>query len=120
MIKNKKKALEGKRIRVGDTVIVIAGNEKGQSGQVLRRFGNNRVIIQGLNVRKKTVRRSEASPKGGMIDREMPIHVSNVMLKVGDNDGVKLRVRSDEQGQRELYYATEGQQQMYRSVKKAK
>lgn len=66
-----------KAIRKGETVYVIAGNERGKTGTVLAYTGE-RVLVQGLNMRKKHVKRTQASPNGGIVEREMPIHVSNV------------------------------------------
>lgn len=115
-----KKKRAAKRIRTGDTVIAIAGNDRGKSGTVLRRIGEDKVLVQGLNVRKKSVRRSEATPQGGMVDREMPIHLSNLMLSPDGTSGVKLRVKNDKKGQRELFYLQDGKEHSYRQVKKAK
>jgi len=115
-----KKRKAAKRIRTGDTVVAIAGNDRGKSGKVMHRIGNDKVVVQGLNVRKKCVRRSEATPQGGMVDREMPIHLSNLMLSPDGNQGVKLKVRNDKNGQRELFYSQDGKEHVYRQVKKAK
>lgn len=68
----------GARIKRGDTVTVIAGEDVGKSGKVLEHKGD-RVIIEGLNVRKKTMRRSPSQPQGGIVDKECPVHISNVM-----------------------------------------
>ncbi len=68
-------------IRKGDTVQVISGNDKGQRGvvlTVLRKRG--RVIVEGVNMRKHHTRPSARDPQGGIIEREAPIHISNVML----------------------------------------
>ena len=67
-------------IKKNDVVVVIAGAEKGKSGKVLRvdRKGG-RVYVEGLNIQKKTVRRSQEKPQGGTIDVEGPIAISNVM-----------------------------------------
>ncbi len=66
-----------KWIRKGDRVLVIAGNEKGKSGEVLSR-GEERVLIQGVNMRKKAFKAKKAGEKGQMVELAMPIHVSNV------------------------------------------
>ncbi|HRP62601.1 MAG TPA: 50S ribosomal protein L24, partial [Phycisphaerales bacterium] len=80
-----------KHIRKGDQVIVTAGNERGATGEVLRILGDkDRVVVQGINVRVKHLKPSQANPKGGIIRREMPIHISNVSPVV---DGKPTRVR---------------------------
>ena len=67
-------------IKKNDTVFVISGSERGKSGKVLRVDRKaGRVYVQGLNMQKKTVRRSQEKPQGGIMDVEGPIHISNVM-----------------------------------------
>ena len=75
----------------GDTVMVTAGNDKGATGEVLRIITKkNRVVVQGVNIRSKHLKPSQASPQGGIVRREMPIHISNVSPVV---DGEPTRVR---------------------------
>jgi large subunit ribosomal protein L24 len=69
------------KIKVGDNVLVIAGKDKGRTGEVLRvDHDKNKVVVAGLNMAKKTVKRSQANPQGGLLDIEMPLDGSNVML----------------------------------------
>ena len=71
------------RIRKGDIVRVISGSGalSGQQGKVLKMMPyENRVIVEGINYVYKHIRRSQESPKGGRIQREAPVHVSNVMF----------------------------------------
>ncbi|MFM8437659.1 MAG: 50S ribosomal protein L24, partial [Candidatus Kapaibacterium sp.] len=71
------------QIKKGDVVQVIAGNDKGTSGRVIEIDREKlRVVVEGVNIRKKHARPSQANPNGGIISREMPIHYSNVMLMV--------------------------------------
>ena len=70
------------RLKKNDTVVVISGAEKDKRGKVLsvdRR--KDRVIVEGLNQRKKTMRRSPDNPQGGISEVECSIHASNVMLE---------------------------------------
>ncbi|HOP49074.1 MAG TPA: 50S ribosomal protein L24 [Ignavibacteriales bacterium] len=68
------------KFKKGDTVIVIAGNDKGKTGKILKVLPKeNRVIIEGVNIRKKHTRPTQLNPQGGIIEKEMPIHISNVM-----------------------------------------
>lgn len=108
-----------KKIRKGDKVMAIAGNERGQVGQVLRVLGD-KAIVQGLNVRKKHVKRSQANPHGSIIDLERPIHISNLRVCTDDNTPVKLKVRFSAKGERELYYKVDGEEVLYRAMKKQK
>ena len=91
------------KIKKDDIVKVISGNYKGQSGRVLKLVtAKNRAIVEGLNKVKKHIRPDQENPQGGIIEKEMSIHLSNVMLmdksnptkvsfKVLDN-GKKVRV----------------------------
>ncbi len=69
------------KIKKNDTVIVIAGNSKSKTGKVLKVFpSENRVIIEGVNLRKRHTKANQKNPQGGIIEKEAPIHVSNVQL----------------------------------------
>ena len=78
-----------RRLRSGDEVVVIAGNDKGKSGKVLR-FKEDRVVIEGVNVRKKHMKKTQENQQGQIIDIECPIHISNVKPCV-DGKGIKLK-----------------------------
>lgn len=70
------------KIKKGDKVTVISGAEKGSSGTVLEVQGKrNRVIIEEVNMRKKHERKTQDNPQGAIVEREMPLHISNVMLQ---------------------------------------
>jgi large subunit ribosomal protein L24 len=93
-----------RHIKSGDQVMVIAGADKGKSGKVLRVLTNkDRVIVEGINRVWKHVRPSQRSPQGGRIQKDAPIHLSNVMpldpttgkgtrVKFSDKDGRKHRI----------------------------
>ncbi|CAM2783368.1 50S ribosomal protein L24 [Helicobacter burdigaliensis] len=67
------------KIKKGDMVEIIAGDDKGKKAKILRVIPkNSQVIVEGCKVAKKAVKPSEKNPKGGFIDKEMPIHISNV------------------------------------------
>ncbi len=69
------------KIRKNDNIIVIAGNSKGSTGKVLKVFPKlNRVIIEGVNIRKRHTKPSQDNPNGGIIEKEAPIDASNVMI----------------------------------------
>lgn len=94
--------VQNKRIRSGDQVMVIAGDEKGLSGAVLQRDAN-RAIVQGLNLAQKAVKKSEAQPQGGFVRIEQPINVSNLRLVNSEGKPVKLRVGLNDEGKRALF-----------------
>ena len=102
------------RIKTGDEVIVIAGNDKGEMGTVQRVIPReNRVVISGVNIVKKhqkprpTGGRTQA--QGGIIEFEAPIHVSNVMLVDPDTgEPTRVGIRRDEDGRRIRYAKRSG------------
>ena len=68
-------------IRKGDKVQVITGKDKGKQGVVLRGLPKEeRVLVEGVNMVKKAMRPTQQNPQGGIVTKEAPIHVSNVML----------------------------------------
>jgi large subunit ribosomal protein L24 len=93
------------KIRKGDEVIVITGKDKGKRGTVLRRVDEERLLVEGVNRAKKHVKPNPIKGvQGGIVDKDMPIHISNVALfnpatkqadRVGFkslDDGRKVRV----------------------------
>ena len=93
------------KIRKGDEVIIRSGKDKGRRGTVLRVFADGRVLVEGINVAKKHVKPNpNVGEPGGIVDREMPMDISNVMVfnpktKKGERvgfdvkkDGSKVRV----------------------------
>ena len=85
-----------KRIRKGDEVVVLAGRDKGKRGTVLRRVDTDHVVVEGVNRVKKHQRPNPMKGEtGGIIDKDLPIHVSNIALfnpatKKADRVGFKL------------------------------
>src|SRR6187455_1387266 len=93
-----------RHIKSGDTVIIIAGAVKGKTGRVLRVLtGKDRVVVEGINRVWKHVRPNQRNPQGGRIQKDAPVHLSNVMpldptsgkgtrVKFQERDGRKHRV----------------------------
>ena len=85
------------RIRKNDMVIAVSGVDAGKSGKVLQVAGE-RVLVEGINVRKKALRKTQDNPQGGIIDKECTIAISNLMPYCPEcKKGVRL-VRSHEDG----------------------
>ncbi|MGF9966556.1 50S ribosomal protein L24 [Bacillus rhizoplanae] len=79
-------------VKKGDKVQVISGKDKGKQGVILAAFPKeNRVIVEGVNIVKKHSKPSQLNPQGGIITKEAPIHVSNVM-PLDPKTGVPTRV----------------------------
>ena len=83
-------------VKTGDTVIVIAGKEKGKKGKIIALSEKDRVVVEGLNLVKRHTKPSQNNPQGGIITKEAAIHVSNVML-VDPESGKPTRVRTVQQ-----------------------
>jgi large subunit ribosomal protein L24 len=92
----------GTRIKKDDQVVVIAGKDKGTKGRVMRVLREfDRVLVEGVNKVKRHTKPTPKNPQGGIVEREQPIHLSNVMpldgekptrVKMGkDKDGKKVR-----------------------------
>lgn len=88
------------KVHKDDTVLVIAGKDKGAKGKVLRAFPKqNRVLVQGVNRIKKHVAQSadqHGASQGGIVTQEAPIHVSNVMVVDSDGNPTRVGYRIDE------------------------
>jgi len=100
------------RIRKGDDVIVTAGRDKGKRGTVLRRVDDEHVVVEGVNRVKKHQRPNPMKGvTGGIVDKDMPIHVSNVALfnpamKKADRTGLKTL----EDGRKVRVFKSSGEQ----------
>ena len=72
------------KIKKNDNVVVIAGKDKGKISKILRAFPKaDLVIVEGVNMRKKHERARKSNTKGQIVEKAMPVHVSNVMLLEG-------------------------------------
>ena len=84
------------KIRKGDEVVVVTGKDRGRRGTVLRRVGEEHVLVEGVNRAKKHVKPNPMKGQaGGIVDKDMPIHLSNVALfnqatKKADRVGFKM------------------------------
>ena len=72
------------KIKKGDTIQVITGNDTGKTGRVIKVFlKKERVVVEGVNIAKKHARPTQDNPQGGIIEKEASIHISNVMMVAG-------------------------------------
>ena len=92
------------KIKKGDTVVVIAGKDKGAKGKVIQAYpAKDRVLVEGVNRIKKHTRISttqRGAQSGGIVTQEAPIHVSNVMLIDGDGKPTRVGKTTTEDGKR--------------------
>ncbi len=81
-----------RNIKAGDEVVVIAGNHRGNRGKVIQvQPKEGRILVEGINKRKHHERKTQDNPEGAIVERENPIHISNVMLasRHGEKAGKK-------------------------------
>ncbi len=93
------------QIKVDDTVEVIAGNDRGMKGRVLVVYHKtDRVLVEGVNLVYKHMRRSQKNPQGGRLSKEMPIRASNVMVVCHKCDRrSRLGLRYNKDGSKERF-----------------
>ncbi|MFC4765938.1 50S ribosomal protein L24 [Effusibacillus consociatus] len=86
-------------VRKGDQVMVIAGKDKGKKGKILEAYpSEGRVLVEGVNIIKRHTRPDQANPQGGIVEREAPIHASNVMIldpKSGEPTRIGKKILTD-------------------------
>lgn len=96
------------KIRKGDEVVVTTGKDKGRRGTVLDVLDDERLLVEGINVAKKHQKANpNAMPpvQGGIVDKEMPIHVSNVLVfNPKSKKGERVGIRSSKDGERERIF----------------
>lgn len=96
------------KIRKGDEVVVTTGRDKGRRGTVLEVLDDERLLVEGINVAKKHQKPNpNAMPpvQGGIVDKEMPIHVSNVLVfNPKTKKGERVGIRSSEDGSRVRFF----------------
>jgi len=92
----------GLKVKKGDTVLVIAGKDKGARGKVIQAYPEaNRVLVEGVNRIKKHTKVSttqRGAKSGGIVTQEAPIHISNVQVVDGDNKPTRVGKRVNEEG----------------------
>ena len=97
------------KIKKGDTVQIITGNDAGKTGRVIKVFlDKDRVVVEGVNMIKKHARPTQDNPQGGIIEKEATIHISNVML-VASGKPTRVGYKTLEDGRKVKYAKTTGE-----------
>jgi len=91
-----------RKIRKGDDVIILTGKDKGKRGSILRVVDDERVVVENCNMSKKSVKPNpNTGETGGIVDKEMPIHISNVALfNPATKKGDRVRMKTLEDGRK--------------------
>lgn len=108
-----------RHIKKGDMVQIIAGDDKGATGRVLRvNPEKDKVVVQGQNLAKKHVRPSRKNPQGGRISVERPIHISNVLpLSTKSSKGRRVGYKVNEDGSKQKVFKDGGKGDIVRRAK---
>lgn len=106
-----------KWIRSGDKVFVTAGNDKGKTGEVIAK-NKDKVLVKGINVRKKHLKPQGQNKMGQILEIEKPIHISNVKLCIEDDPKIKVKLNVTDKGDKELVYKVGGKLKVYRNILK--
>ena len=98
------------KIKKGDTVKVIAGDDKGQQGKVLSvNVEKSRAIVEGINMISKHTKPNANNPQGGIIKKEASVHISNLMLIDNDNNATRVGKKQDKTGKLVRYSKKSGE-----------
>jgi len=100
-----------RRIKKGDDVIVTAGKDKGRRGTVLKVYDDDRIMVESINmVKKHTKPNPMQGLEGGIVEKEMPLHISNVMLfNPATNKGDRVGFKVLEDGKKVRYFKSNGE-----------
>ena len=97
------------KIKKGDSVQIITGNDAGKTGRVIKVFlDKDRVVVEGVNIVKKHARPTQDNPQGGIIEKEATIHISNVML-VASGKPTRVGYKTLEDGRKVKYAKITGE-----------
>ncbi len=98
------------RLKKNDTVKIIAGKDKGKTGRIIKCDPNSdRVVVQGANMVKKTMKKKNAQDKGGIMEIEAPIQVSNVAYALKNGETTRIGYKIDENGNKVRYAKKTGE-----------
>lgn len=91
-------------VKKGDTVKVIAGEDKGQQGKVLQVImDKNRAIVEGVNMVSKHTKPDAENTQGGIVEKEAPVHISNLMVVDKQGNATRIGRKTDEKGNKIRY-----------------
>ena len=99
-------------IKKGDTVKVIAGDDRGKEGRVLSvEASKNRAIVEGVNIVKKATKPNAQHPQGGLIEKEAPINISNIaLIDPKSGKATRIGIKKTDDGKKVRYSKKSGQE----------
>jgi len=100
-----------KHIRKGDTVYIRTGKDRGRTAKVMRMLPDrDKVVCEGINVVTRRMKPTQANPQGGLVEKEMPIHISNVAPVDGSGKPTRVRFETRPDGSKVRLATTTGEQ----------
>ena len=85
------------KYKVGDNVKIIAGDQKGSSGKIIKIYrAKNKALVDGINIVKKHNKHNANNRKGGVVEKESPIHISNISLVTKDGNATRAGYKIDD------------------------
>ena len=97
------------KIKKGDSVQIITGNERGKNGRVIKIFPTkSKVVVEGINLVKKHSRPSQENPQGGILEKEAAVHISNIMF-IADGKPSRIGYKTLEDGRKVKYAKVNGE-----------
>jgi len=109
--------MKHKWIKKGDKVLVICGNDRGKVGEVIAKK-DTRILVQGVNVRKRHMKSRDQNRRSEIISIERPIHISNVALSDAGGKKLKLKSKLGKDGSKELVHFDNDKEVSYRTLRK--
>ena len=99
------------KLKKNDTVVIIAGKDKGKSGKIVKiDHKRERVIVQGANMVEEAMRKKSGEDKGGIMEIEAPIHVSNLMYLTSKGEATRIGYKFDENGNKVRFAKKTGEE----------
>ena len=100
-----------RKLKTGDEVIVIAGKSKGERGKITKLVGDNRVLVEGVNLIKKHVKPNpNTQEQGGILEREAALDISNVAIYNADADKAdRVGIKTTDDGDKVRYFKSSGE-----------
>jgi large subunit ribosomal protein L24 len=109
--------MSSKWIKKDDFVVMLCGNDKGKIGKVLVRK-DDRIIVQGVNVKKKHLKKTQKMQKSQIVEMETPFNISKVALCRENGEKISLKVKMTDKGKDLVYQTKNGKETVYRSLRK--
>lgn len=104
-----------KKIRAGDKVYILTGNDRGKTGVVLHKT-KEMILVEGINIRTKHQKPQAQNKQGQILKVERPLHISNVKLCIDEKKAVKFSLEKSGRKEKQIVYEADGKKKVYRKI----